>query len=164
MSRKTGKLTYAVKPASLSQTDFERQYPFDKKVKAFLGFPIVNFLNYHEGEISIIAYNKKQGIATYDHLLMETLVNTARIVSYLMDLAISNNRILNDLETAHETQSQLLPKNDPQIPGLGISLVKVSTATRPAATTTIIFTQTMKPAMPLEPSSQMFQGMVFRLP
>jgi serine phosphatase RsbU (regulator of sigma subunit) len=121
MSPKTGKLTYAVKPASLSQTDFERQYPFDKKVKAFLGFPIVNFLNYHEGEISIIAYNKKQGIATYDRLLMETLVNTARIVSYLMDLAISNNRILNDLETAHETQSQLLPKNDPQIPGLDIA-------------------------------------------
>jgi serine phosphatase RsbU (regulator of sigma subunit) len=121
MSRKTGKLTYAVKPASLSQSDFEGQYPFDEKVKAFLGFPIVNFLNYHEGEISIIAYNKKQGIATYDHLLMETLVNTARIVSYLMDLAISNHRILNDLETAHETQSQLLPKKDPQIPGLDIA-------------------------------------------
>ena len=51
---------------------------------------------------------------------METIVNTARIVSYLMDLVISNNRILNDLETAHETQSQLLPKNDPQIPGLDI--------------------------------------------
>jgi hypothetical protein len=121
MSRKTGKMSYAVKPASLSQSDFERQYPFDEKVKAFLGFPIVNFLNYHEGEISIIAYNKKQGIATYDHLLMETLVNTARIVSYLMDLAISNHRILNDLETARETQSQLLPKKDPQIPGLDIA-------------------------------------------
>ncbi len=81
MSRKTGKLTYTVKPASLSQSDFEGQYPFDKKVKAFLGFPIVNFLNYHEGEISIIAYNKKQGIATYDHLLMETLVNKSLVMT-----------------------------------------------------------------------------------
>ena len=120
-SRKTGKLSYAVKSESVSQSDFEEQYPFDEKVKAFLGFPIVNFLNYHEGEISIIAYNKKQGIAAYDHQLMETLVNTARIVSYLMDLAISHNRFLNDLETARQTQSQLLPKNDPQIPGLDIA-------------------------------------------
>lgn len=121
MSQKTGYPFYANKGNEMLQSEFEKAYPFDPAVKSFLGFSITNFLNYHEGDTAIIGYNKAHGINDYDCLLIETVANTARTVSYLMDLSIAKAKIINDLEIAHETQRQLLPMNDPNFPGLDVS-------------------------------------------
>jgi serine phosphatase RsbU (regulator of sigma subunit) len=121
MSQKTGKPFYANKDPKIPQNEFEQEYPFNPEIKQFLGFNIENFLNYHEGDTVIIGYNKANGVNDYDCLLIETVANTALTVSYLLGLSIAKAKIINDLEIAHETQRQLLPENDPDIPGLDIS-------------------------------------------
>ena len=121
MSQKTGKPFYANKDPEISQSEFEKEYPFNDQIKRFLGFHIVNFLNYHEGDTVIIGYNKANGVNDYDCLLIETVANTALTVSYLLGLSIAKAKIINDLEIAHETQRQLLPEADPEIPGLDVS-------------------------------------------
>lgn len=109
MSQKTGKPFYANRAPQTPQSAFEQEYPFNPEIKKFLGFKIVNFLNYHEGDTVIIGYNKANGVNDYDCLLIETVANTALTVSYLLGLSIAKAKIINDLEIAHETQRQLLP-------------------------------------------------------
>mgnify|MGYP000203416877 CR=1 FL=1 len=121
MSQKTGKPFYANKDDGISQSDFEQRYPFNNDIKKFLGFPITNFLNYHEGDTVIIGYNKANGVNNYDGLMIETVANTARTVSYLLGMSIAKAKIINDLEIAHETQRELLPAKDPKIAGLDVS-------------------------------------------
>ena len=120
-SQKTGKPSYANKKKNWQQSQFEKKYPFDTAIKRFLAFSIVNFLNYHESDTVMICYNKASGVNHYDRFLIETLANSARTVTYLTDLAIRNARVISDLEVAHETQRQLLPGNDPVIPGFDVS-------------------------------------------
>jgi len=68
----------------------ETAHPFDPRVREFLDFSIHSFINYHEGEISIIAFNKKQKITKSDRFSMETMVNTARAVNSLISLSQAN--------------------------------------------------------------------------
>ncbi len=70
---------------------FESKYSFNEEVKSLLSFRITNFINYHEDTISIIAFNKKGGISKYDREFMEVLVNNARTIFSLVDLAVSND-------------------------------------------------------------------------
>ncbi len=74
-----------------TRAEFERTYPFDAAVKEFLGFPIENFVNYHEGGFSIEAINKKGKLSRYDSMLVETLVNHTRSMVLLIDLAEKND-------------------------------------------------------------------------
>jgi hypothetical protein len=125
-SRKTecdiiGCVASATKPGSVPQEEFERTHPFDERVKNFLNFAITNYINYHEGDVSIIAFNKDSGIKNSDFSVMETVVNTARSITYLIDLAIGNNRMLSALELAEEVQQNLLPQKVPTIKGLDIA-------------------------------------------
>ena len=120
-SRKLKRITTGIKAETETQEAFESAHPFDKRVKDFLGFPITDFINYHEGNISIIAFNKEDGINRYDFSAMETLANTARSITYLIDLAIGNNRLLSALEVAEEVQQNLLPKKNPSIEGFDIA-------------------------------------------
>jgi serine phosphatase RsbU (regulator of sigma subunit) len=116
-----GCVASANKPADMTQEEFERTHPFDKRVKQFLGFAIINYINYAEGDVSIIAFNKKDGIKKFDSSVINTVVNSARSVTHLIDLAIGNNRMLSALEVAEEVQQNLLPKEIPVIKGLDIA-------------------------------------------
>jgi len=116
-----GCVAFANKPESVPQAEFEKAHPFDERVKAFLGFAITNYINYAEGDVSIIAFNKKDGIKKFDTDVINTVVNTARSVTHLVDLAIGNNRMLSALEVAEEVQQNLLPKEIPAIEGLNIA-------------------------------------------
>lgn len=116
-----GCVASATRPESMTQAEFEKAHPFDENVKAFLGFAITNYINYAEGDVSIIAFNKRDGIKKFDADVINTVVNTARSVTRLIDLAIGNNRMLSALEVAEEVQQNLLPKNIPVIKGLDIA-------------------------------------------
>lgn len=121
MSQKTGRPYYANKSQTMAQKEFEKTYPFDPGIKQFLGCDVISFINYHEGDTVIVGYNKAGGVNDYDCLLIETVANNARTVSSLMDMSIAKARIINDLKIAQETQRQLLPKRDPDVPGLDVS-------------------------------------------
>ncbi len=116
-----GCVASANKPETMTQTEFERTHPFDDRVKQFLGFAITNYINYAEGDVSIIAFNKEEGIKKFDSSVINTVVNSARSVTHLIDLAIGNNRMLSALELAEEVQQNLLPKEAPAIKGLDIA-------------------------------------------
>jgi len=114
-SRRTQRIVTAARAESESQRDFEKRHPFDDRVKAFLDSPIVNYVNYHEGDLSIIAFNKAEGIIDYDISVMETVVNTARSVTQLIDLAVSNDekflQIITGLCAAAEYSDELTGKH-----------------------------------------------------
>ena len=116
-----GCVATATRPESMPQADFEKAHPFDERVKSFLGFAITNYINYAEGDVSIIAFNKQDGIKKFDMDVINTVVNTARSVTHLIDLAIGNNRMLSAMEVAEEVQQNLLPKALPAVKGLDIA-------------------------------------------
>ena len=116
-----GCVASANKPESMSQADFEKANPFNPQVKTFLDFAITSYINYAEGDVSIIAFNKNDGIKKFDADVINTVVNTARSVTRLIDLAIGNNRMLSALEVAEEVQQNLLPKKIPDVSGLDIA-------------------------------------------
>lgn len=70
---------------------FNRAHAFDPRVQAFIGEPIRNFANYHEGNITVIAFNRAGCLRPVDRVAMEALVNTVHTVASLMDLAVSND-------------------------------------------------------------------------
>ena len=116
-----GCVASANKPETMTQEAFERTHPFDDRVKQFLDFAITNYINYAEGDVSIIAFNKEGGIRKHDSSVINTVVNSARSITHLIDLAIGNNRMLSALELAEEVQQNLLPRDVPDIKGLDIA-------------------------------------------
>jgi len=92
LSRREGRITYAEKSVEQRDVEFQQQYPFDPQVANFIGAPILNFINYHEAEVSIIAFNLDRSIGSGDVLAMEVLANSARSVSSLIGLANQNER------------------------------------------------------------------------
>ncbi len=75
----------------VSQLEFEKKFPFDKKIKEFMGTDITNFINYHKENISIIAFNKTSEITSYDLKAMESFLDNTRIISSLIDMAKKND-------------------------------------------------------------------------
>jgi serine phosphatase RsbU (regulator of sigma subunit) len=116
-----GCVASATKSESMPQQEFERTHQFNASVKQFLGFAITNYINYAEGDVSIIAFNKADGIKKFDSSVINTVVNSARSITHLIDLAIGNNRMLSALELAEEVQQNLLPKEAPAVKGLDIA-------------------------------------------
>ena len=104
-----------------SQGSFEKEHPFDDRVKDFLEFAISNYINYAEGDVSIIAFNKDTGPNKYDPVFINAVVNTARMVTRLIDLATGNNRMLSALELAEEVQQKLLPQEVPDVNGIDVA-------------------------------------------
>ena len=72
-------------------------------------------------EFIIIAFNKNIGIKKFDSSVINAVVNTARSITRLIDLAIGNNRMLSALELAEEVQQNLLPQKIPIVKGLDIA-------------------------------------------
>ncbi|MDA3939923.1 MAG: HD domain-containing protein, partial [Spirochaetia bacterium] len=91
-SRRVSKVISAKASDFISQKEFENAYPFDPDVKTFIGDPVSNFINYHSGRLSIIAFNKDREITNQDHLSMEAFVNTAMVTHSLVELAIKNDK------------------------------------------------------------------------
>ncbi len=92
LSRRVSTVISAKNSDYSSRKEFETAYPFDKGVKEFIGEPIKNFINYHSGKLSIIAFNKDGEITNQDHLSMEAFVDTAMVTHSLVELAIKNDK------------------------------------------------------------------------
>lgn len=76
----------------ISEEEFCKTYHFNEGVTHFLESDVRNFINYHEGDISIIAFNLDRRIGSGDLLAMEVLVNSARSVSSLLSLVTENEK------------------------------------------------------------------------
>ncbi len=95
-----------------SRVEFEMEYPFDERVKEFLGFPIDNFINYHEVNVSVIAFNKAGFISKYDKILMEIMVNNAKTVLGLVEYISTYNELCNIVKKELPSVSSVLDKLD----------------------------------------------------
>jgi len=73
-----------------SQEAFETEFKFYPRIKHFLGAPVTHFVNFHEGDCSVIAFNKKGVSRSEDALFVHSMVNTTRSLFYLANLAIKN--------------------------------------------------------------------------
>jgi HD-GYP domain-containing protein (c-di-GMP phosphodiesterase class II) len=91
-SRRNNRVVYAEREKGEGEEEFLRRYPVDRRVRDFLNTPVRNFVNYHEGEVSVIAFNMQREIVPRDLVAMEVLVNSARSVSSLVSYARENER------------------------------------------------------------------------
>jgi HD-GYP domain-containing protein (c-di-GMP phosphodiesterase class II) len=89
-SRKSGEVTWDQVKTEHEVEAFARRYPFDREVLSRIGSPVRNFINFHEGQISLIAFNLDHEILAEDLLAVDIVVNTARSVSGLITLAQMN--------------------------------------------------------------------------
>ena len=52
---------------------FDEKYVFDKRVRSFLDMPIRNFINYHAGDVSIIAFNSVRTLTDQENIMISDL-------------------------------------------------------------------------------------------
>jgi len=69
-----------------SMEDFLKKNPLDPRVLAFINVPIHNFITYNEADLSIIAFNYKSKITSYEKRFFEILVNNYRTMIMMVDL------------------------------------------------------------------------------
>jgi hypothetical protein len=72
-------------------SSFDKKYMFDDRVRSFLNMPIRNFINYHAGDVSIIAFNSVRTLTVQENIFIEVLLNTTRAIVSLADLAREND-------------------------------------------------------------------------
>jgi len=77
-----------------NEEEFLKHNPFDRQVIAFIGKSIRNFITYNEDEVSIIAFNYKSSITSYEKQFIEVLLNMSRIFMILSDLVTDNPKQL----------------------------------------------------------------------
>jgi HD-GYP domain-containing protein (c-di-GMP phosphodiesterase class II) len=73
-----------------STEEFLKRYPFDERVRSFLDQPIYDFINYHAGDVSVIAFNSIRGTTPGENSFVEILLNMSRSIVALVDLAREN--------------------------------------------------------------------------
>ena len=114
-SRKYQRIVAETKSADETQEAFDTAHPFDPGIRKFLGFEIKNFINYHQGDVSIIGFNREKGICKQDSLVMEAVVNTAMSTVSLIDLSKINEdrflQIITGLASASEYSDELTGKH-----------------------------------------------------
>ena len=91
-SRQENRVIYAERDRGESEDEFVQRYPVDPRVRSFLDSSVENFVNYHEGEVSVIAFNLQRRIVPRDLVAMEVLVNNARSVTRMVSYAKENER------------------------------------------------------------------------
>lgn len=69
---------------------FLDSFPFATEVQDFLEEPISNFINFHSGDLSIIAFNHQGTMGPQDKIAIEVQVNTAWTINNLIVLAQEN--------------------------------------------------------------------------
>ena len=74
-----------------SARSFDKKYRFDDRVRSFLNMSIRNFINYHAGDVSIIAFNSVRTLTVQENIFIEVLLNTSRAIVSLVDLAREND-------------------------------------------------------------------------
>lgn len=114
-SRKYQRIVAETKTEDETQEAFDKAHPFDAGVRKFLGFDIENFVNFHQGDVSIIGFNRENGICKQDLSVMEALVNTAISTVSLIDLSKINEdrflQIISGLASASEYSDELTGKH-----------------------------------------------------
>lgn len=86
-SRREGRAIWDDARSWASRSEFERTYPVLPDVAAILGSPVLNFANYHSGDVSIIAFNKAGRLNSGDIAILESAADTAVTAFSLLDLA-----------------------------------------------------------------------------
>lgn len=74
-----------------NKDEFYNENSFDNRVIEFLGEDVKNYINVHKEDISTIVFNKSDEITNYDKRVVESIVDSARIISSLLDLAQTND-------------------------------------------------------------------------
>ena len=74
-----------------SRKSFESEYPFDKRITDFIGKPIRNFINCHETDLSIIAFNSNTKITPYETRFLDILLHLSKSFDALISLAREND-------------------------------------------------------------------------
>ncbi|MCG8689526.1 MAG: hypothetical protein MI892_31925 [Desulfobacterales bacterium] len=69
-----------------SKDAFLEKNPLDPRVLAFLDRQVKNFITYNEADLSIIAFNYKSKITSYEKRFFEILVNNYRTMIMMVDL------------------------------------------------------------------------------
>ncbi len=78
--------------SSMEELDrFHATYNFDPKVKEFIADPVTGFINYHQGDIVVIAFNPLKPFTFFEKAYFETVVSVSRSVFYLTNLARVND-------------------------------------------------------------------------
>jgi hypothetical protein len=75
-----------------NETEFLENNQFDPQVINFIGQALRNFITYHEDDVSIIAFNYKSTITTYEKQYIEVLLNMTRTIMILSDLSVENQK------------------------------------------------------------------------
>jgi HD-GYP domain-containing protein (c-di-GMP phosphodiesterase class II) len=73
--------------------EFYKNYSFHPKIKEFLAAPIVNLIDFHSEQVSIIAFNKERNITKDDELLLEPLVASAQSLINMADKSLENESL-----------------------------------------------------------------------
>lgn len=76
-----------------SQEEFIENNPFDPVVLKFINGPIRNYITYNEADLSIIAFNFRSKITSYEKEFFEIVVNIYRSLVILVDLKNELERI-----------------------------------------------------------------------
>lgn len=86
-SRKEGRAIWDTVEHFVSEQRFHEAYPILPEVGEFVGTPIRNLANYHSGDVSIIAFNKRGTLTAADIGVLESVADTAVTAFSLLDLA-----------------------------------------------------------------------------
>ncbi|MFN2344022.1 MAG: HD-GYP domain-containing protein, partial [Desulfonatronovibrio sp.] len=82
-------MDFVAEPDDLEQ--FSSKYDFDPRVREFIQEPISGFINYHQGDVVVIAFNPLRSFTFFEKIYFETLVSVSRSVFYLTNLARIND-------------------------------------------------------------------------
>ncbi|MBD79441.1 MAG: hypothetical protein CL840_11020 [Crocinitomicaceae bacterium] len=89
--------------------NFRKKHHFDHQVQEFLGFEIVNYINYFEGGVSVIVFNKEGRVRKSDLELVENLINKIRTVNHLIE---ANRKLRQSEITLENKLVEILEKED----------------------------------------------------
>ncbi len=86
-SRREGRAIWDSRDSFSSDGEFRKAFPVLPEVSDFIGSAIRNLANYHSGDVSIIAFNKKGLLTQTDIAVLESAADTAVTAFSMLDLA-----------------------------------------------------------------------------
>ncbi|PIP80718.1 MAG: hypothetical protein COW84_03720 [Gammaproteobacteria bacterium CG22_combo_CG10-13_8_21_14_all_40_8] len=92
-SRTYGDIIWANRQDYPSVAAFEKDFPFDSRVKKFFKNPIENVIDYHSGDISIISFNKQGRIGKGDELIIKALLGSVNSLAKMIEKNQDNEHL-----------------------------------------------------------------------
>jgi HD-GYP domain-containing protein (c-di-GMP phosphodiesterase class II) len=86
-SRREGRAIWDSRDSYASDDEFKKAFPVLPEVSDFIGSTVRNLANYHSGDVSIIAFNKKGFLTKTDIAVLESVADTAVTAFSMLDLA-----------------------------------------------------------------------------